>query len=85
MSNLVQFLENLGRDASLRHAPPAQLYSAMNKARIDANAQWAVLRGDLSRLATVLRARQNMVCLIMAPQAHAAESQETAQRLACVG
>ena len=85
MSNLVDFLETIGRDASLRHAAPANLHDAMQAARIDGDAQWAVMRGDCHRVEQILQARQNMVCLIMAPQAHAENRLEEPRLLARTG
>lgn len=85
MSNLISFLENLGQNANMRQATRPALYTAMNNAQIDADAQWAILRGDQDRLASVLDARRNMVCLIMAPQAYAEEAVQLSPRLAETG
>ncbi len=85
MSNLVDFLETIGSDATLRHAAPAHLHGAMQAANIDGAAQWAVMRGDCHRVQQILAAREHMVCLIMAPQAHAEASVEAAQDLAQAG
>ncbi|MGB8635363.1 MAG: hypothetical protein WCD66_05365 [Rhodanobacteraceae bacterium] len=82
MSNLISFLENLGQNANMRQATRPALYTAMNNAQIDADAQWAILRGDQDRLASVLDARRDMVCLVMAPEVHAAETVELDGRLA---
>lgn len=85
MSNLVNFLENLGQNARLRHASKSELYATMNDQQIDTQAQWAVLRGDSTRLALAMKARQNMGCLLMAPQAHAEEISVMPERFASVG
>ncbi|MGA7297609.1 MAG: hypothetical protein WBW92_08885 [Rhodanobacteraceae bacterium] len=85
MTNLISFLENLGQNANMRQATKPALYTAMNNAQIDADAQWAVLRGDQDKLASVLHARRNMVCLIMAPQAYAEEAVQVSTRFAETG
>lgn len=82
MSNIIRFLETLGQNAELRHAAKPSLYSAMNAQQIEADAQWAVLRGDHARLTAVMQARRDMVCLVMAPQAHAEEAVQLTGRLA---
>lgn len=76
MSNLINFLENLGQNAKMRRASRPTLYNAMNEHKIDAGAQWAVLRGDPAHLATMLNARTDMGCLMMAPQAHVEQTIE---------
>lgn len=85
MSNLINFLENLGQNAQLRRASRPTLYNAMNEQKIDAGAQWAVLRGDQARLASLLQARIDMACLMMAPQAHAEQTVEQTGRFAKTG
>jgi hypothetical protein len=67
MSNVIDFLERLGRDAGLRHAPRAVLESAMQSERIDAEVRAALLKGDQPRLEELLGADANVCCAIHVP------------------
>lgn len=64
MSNVIRFLETMGSNADLRHAAKPALYKALNEQQVDQDAQWAILRGDKSRLEAFVGARTQMICVI---------------------
>jgi hypothetical protein len=82
MSSAIQFLESMGRNAELRHASKPVLYKALDEQQVDRDAQWAILRGDTSRLGVMLGARTNLVCMIALPDADAAEDVERESSIA---
>jgi len=67
MSNVIAFLETMGQDAELRHAGRSELYRELNERKVDAEAQWAILRGDSERLETLLGAPVIVCCSITPP------------------
>jgi hypothetical protein len=64
MSNVIAFLETMGQDAELRHAGRAELYRELTEQHVDADAQWAILRGDCERLEALLGAPTIVCCSI---------------------
>ncbi len=66
MSNAIAFLETMGQDAGLRHAGRSELYNELTERQVDADAQWAILRGDSERLAALLGA-PTIVCCSISP------------------
>jgi hypothetical protein len=62
MSNVIEFLDAMGRDAQLRHADAGTLAVALEQAQIDPALRAAVLSGDQQRLESLLGARTNVVC-----------------------
>jgi hypothetical protein len=64
MSNVIAFLETMGQDSELRHAGRAELYRELTDREVDADAQWAILRGDSERLETLLGAPAIICCSI---------------------
>ena len=64
MSNVIAFLETIGQDAELRHAARSELYRELIERQVDANAQWAILRGDSERLEALLGAPAIICCSI---------------------
>jgi len=64
MSNVIAFLETMGQDAELRHAGRAELYRELTERQVDADAQWAILRGDSERLEVLLGAPTIICCTI---------------------
>lgn len=62
MSNVIGFLDAMGRDAQLRHADTGTLAAALEQAQIDPALREAVLSGDQQRLESLLGARTNVVC-----------------------
>lgn len=66
MSNVIEFLESMGRDATLRHASRDQILSAMMSANVDAAFHEPILNADAPRLETALNAKPN-VCAVIFP------------------
>jgi hypothetical protein len=66
VSNVIDFLQRLGQDADLRHAPRAQLELALEEAGIDPVLREALLGADQRKLETLLGADTN-VCAMIAP------------------
>ena len=68
MSNAVEFLERLGRDAHLRHASAAQLSTALANTALDPALLTAIMDEDLQTLQLLLGADTNVCCLVFAPE-----------------
>lgn len=62
MSNVIGFLEGMGRDAQLRHAGADALETAMARVGIDSPLQAAIATRDPLRLEELLGARTDLVC-----------------------
>jgi hypothetical protein len=67
MSNVIDFLECLGKDAQLRHASDPELEQALIRAQIDPAVREAILLRDQRRLESLLGATANVCCAIYAP------------------
>ena len=67
MTDTIDFLEQLGRNSRLRHAPTAELQQAIAGARIDPRVRNALLGEDTSQLGALLGAEPNVCCLIVKP------------------
>jgi hypothetical protein len=67
MTDAIDFLEQLGRNSRLRHAPTAQLDQAMAGARIDPRLRKALLGDDAQQLGSLLGAEPNVCCLVVKP------------------
>jgi hypothetical protein len=67
MTDAIDFLEQLGRNARLRHAPTAELERELVAAGIDPQLRSALLASDEPRLASLLGAQPNICCLIVKP------------------
>ncbi len=68
MSNAIEFLERLGRDAHLRHASAELLGTASSNAAIDPALLTAIVDKDLQTLQSLLGADTDVCCLIYAPE-----------------
>ena len=66
MSNVIDFLQKLGQDADLRHAPRTALEVALAEANIDSALREALLGADQRKLETLLGADTN-VCAMISP------------------
>jgi hypothetical protein len=66
VSNVIEFLQRLGEDADLRHAPRTQLELALAEAGIDPALREALLAADQRKLESLLGADTN-VCAMVAP------------------
>ena len=67
MSNFMEFLEQMGRDAQLRYATSNGLEQALMRAQIGPAARAAVLAGDRRQLEVLLGATGNTFCGIYVP------------------
>ena len=67
MTDAIDFLEQLGRNSRLRHAPTAELKHAMAGARIDPMLRHALLGDDTQHIGALLGAEPNVCCLVVKP------------------
>lgn len=67
MSNVIQFLERLGADASLRYASPSDVARAADAASIDGPIRDVIATGQVERLGALLGARANPCCIVAVP------------------
>lgn len=67
MTDAIDFLEQLGRNARLRRAPAAELERALAATGIEPALRCALLANDELRLGALLGARPNICCLIVKP------------------
>ena len=68
MADVIEFLERMGQDAHLRHAPEAVLEQAMLDNRLSPRARAALTRGDRAEIEAVIGAESNVCCVIYAPE-----------------
>jgi hypothetical protein len=68
VSNVVDALERMGREAQLRHAEGATLALALAHSGLDAPAQAAILSRDVTALRSLLGVQGNAIGLVYAPQ-----------------
>ena len=68
MSNGLNFLENIGRSAELRHATAEQLQFAMRGGQIAPAMQLAILNQDQAQIEMLLDARNKIYCALMTPK-----------------
>jgi hypothetical protein len=54
MSNVIDFLERMGKDAQLRHASRDQLAFALEGTQIEAPMRSAIVAGDASQLQVLM-------------------------------
>ena len=76
MTNVIAFLETMGQDAELRHAGRSELYRELTDRQVDADAQWAILRGDSERLEALLGAPMITCCGIQPGKEDEEEEEE---------
>lgn len=67
MSNGIDFLERLGQDSGLRHAPEAVLERALSETHMIPELRAAILEGNQRMLETLLGAGSTVCCLVCAP------------------
>jgi hypothetical protein len=65
--DVIEFLDQLGRNARLRHAAPDELERAIVAAGIDPELRSALLAADPLRLGALLGAQPNVCCLVVKP------------------
>lgn len=78
MSNVIDFLEQVGRDAQLRHAPQAEVEAAMARAGIEPAVAAAILGGNQLQLESLVGADHTICCMINVPD----DEQEPGENLA---
>ena len=76
MADVIEFLERLGQDASLRHAPAAVLEQALRDAQIDPQLREALMRGDQAEVEAALGVN-NVCCMVYVPVPPGAEETES--------
>ncbi len=76
MSNVIDFIEQLGRDAQWRHASGAAVEAAMIEAGFAPSVREAVLGEDPSALELLVGARPIICCLINHPAEEESEEEE---------
>jgi hypothetical protein len=62
MSNVIKFLESLGKDAALRHADSSELELRLSHSGIEPTVQAAILEKDQQRLEALLACSSNVCC-----------------------
>jgi hypothetical protein len=68
MTDIIDFLERMGRDAGLRGATKAQLAEVLVEAQVDPLMRKAVLAGDRRTLEHLLGAQPNVCCMVNYPE-----------------
>jgi hypothetical protein len=68
MSDVIEFLERMGKDSQLRHAPAGALQRALSDARMSPQLQAAVMGGDQAGIEAVLGINTNVCCMIYIPR-----------------
>ncbi len=64
MSNIIDFLETIGQDASLRYASTGEMKHMLADSQVDQDVMEAVLAKDQQRLSELLKAK-NTCCVLM--------------------
>ena len=67
MTDAIDFLEQLGRNAHLRHAPTAELERVLAASGLEPGLRSALLADDAQRLGKLLGAQPSICCLIEKP------------------
>jgi hypothetical protein len=80
MSNVIDFLERLGKDAHLRHASDDKLEQALIGAQIDPAVREAILLRDQRQLENLLGATTNVCCVIYAPAREEEDDEDEKQQ-----
>jgi len=68
MSNLIDVIEQWGRDAQWRHATDEARDAALIEAGLEPEVRTAMLRADQGLLESLLGATHNICCMINAPE-----------------
>jgi hypothetical protein len=76
MTDPIDFLEQLGRNAALRHALLVELERAIAKTEIDPELRSALLADDTLRLGAMLGAEPNICCLVEKPDQEEEDDEE---------
>jgi len=76
VSNVIDFLERFGEDASLRHANEDAVAEALRTAGLEPALQAAILDRDQRKLEALLGADTNVCCMVNAPEEEEEEEEE---------
>ena len=76
MSNVIDLLERLGKDAQLRHASDHEIEQALIRAQIDPAIRNAILQRDQRELEMLLGASANVCCMIATPAQEEREDED---------
>jgi hypothetical protein len=76
VSNVIDFLERVGADASLRYASGEAVDEALKLAGIDPGVRAAIASGDQGALEQLLGGRTNVCCVIFEPDEEEEEGEE---------
>jgi hypothetical protein len=76
MTDAIDFLEQLGRNARLRHAPTAELERVLAASGFEPSLRSALLADDAVRLGELLGAQPNICCLVEKPDQEDDEEEE---------
>jgi hypothetical protein len=68
MSNVIDFLEQMGRDAQWRHATGEAMQAALIQAGIEPSVRSAILGEDRGLLESLVGANPNICCMVNHPQ-----------------
>jgi hypothetical protein len=68
MSNVIDFLEQMGRDAQWRHVTGEAMQAALIQAGIEPPLRAAILGEDRGLLESLIGANPNICCMINHPQ-----------------
>jgi hypothetical protein len=68
MSNIIDFLEQMGRDAQWRHATGEAMQAALIQAGIEPPVRAAILDEDRGLLESLVGANPNICCMVNHPQ-----------------
>ena len=80
MSNIIEFLERMGRDAHLRYVTGLELEAALTRAGIEPNLQAAILDGDQHLLESLVGAGPHICCLVHPPEEEESEEKDDEDR-----
>jgi hypothetical protein len=64
MSNVIAFLENMGQNAQLRHAPQSEVQLALTRTKIDPELQAVILAKDQKQLEALMGGLTNVCCML---------------------
>ena len=76
MTDAIDFLEQLGRNARLRHAPVTELERELAASGFEPSLRSALLADDAVRLGELLGAQPNICCLVEKPDQEDDEEEE---------
>ena len=76
MSNVIDFLEQLGQDSRLRHATSTEVDQALLRAGIDSAVRTAISGSDWRMLEALVGATHNIFCGINVPEEQEEEDEE---------